>query len=146
MGASATGAIRAVGSRVGTTVINIVKLLIYLGVDEMIWFRTAMFVGSIAAISLLVGGIGIMNVMLTTVTERTREIGIRRATGATRRAIRRQFLTESVVISSFGGVTGIGLGLVLGWIIHLYLRYVGAEILLFIIGMVYAPWGSIAPD
>ena len=76
--------------------------------------------GSIAAISLLVGGIGIMNVMLTTVTERTREIGIRRATGATRRGIRRQFLAESVVISSFGGVTGIVVGLVLGRIIHLY--------------------------
>ncbi len=80
--------------------------------------------GSIAAISLLVGGIGIMNVMLTTVTERTREIGIRRAVGATRRTILRQFLTETVVMSGIGGVIGIGLGLALGWVIQ---RYAGWE-------------------
>jgi len=66
--------------------------------------------GSIAAISLLVGGIGIMNVMLTTVTERTREIGIRRAVGAPRRAILAQFLIETVLISASGGVVGILLG------------------------------------
>jgi putative ABC transport system permease protein len=66
--------------------------------------------GSIAAISLLVGGIGIMNVMLTTVTERTREIGIRRAVGAPRRAILAQFLIETVLISAAGGLAGIALG------------------------------------
>lgn len=76
--------------------------------------------GTIAAISLLVGGIGIMNVMLTSVTERTREIGIRRAVGATRRVILRQFLTETVVISAFGGIVGIGLGLAMGLGIRLY--------------------------
>ena len=76
--------------------------------------------GSIAAISLLVGGIGIMNVMLTTVTERTREIGIRRAVGATRHTILRQFLTETVVISGFGGVVGIGLGLAMARAIQGY--------------------------
>ena len=68
--------------------------------------------GSIAAISLLVGGIGIMNIMLATVTERTREIGIRRALGARRRDITNQFLTETVVLSGIGGLTGIGLGLI----------------------------------
>lgn len=67
--------------------------------------------GSIAAISLVVGGIGIMNIMLATVTERTREIGIRRALGARRRDIIEQFLTETVVLSGTGGVLGIGLGL-----------------------------------
>ncbi len=66
--------------------------------------------GSIAAISLLVGGIGIMNVMLTTVTERTREIGIRRAVGAPRRAILAQFLIETVLISASGGLAGILVG------------------------------------
>ena len=66
--------------------------------------------GSIAAISLLVGGIGIMNVMLTTVTERTREIGIRRAVGATQRTILTQFLIETVLVSSSGGCLGIVLG------------------------------------
>ncbi len=65
------------------------------------------FMGLIAAISLVVGGIGIMNIMLATVTERTREIGIRRALGAKRRDIIRQFLVETVALSIVGGVTGI---------------------------------------
>ncbi|MEM7812644.1 MAG: ABC transporter permease [Planctomycetota bacterium] len=67
--------------------------------------------GSIAAISLLVGGIGIMNIMLATVTERTREIGIRRALGARRRDIIGQFLGETVVLAGTGGLVGIGCGL-----------------------------------
>jgi putative ABC transport system permease protein len=65
------------------------------------------FLGMIAAISLVVGGIGIMNIMLATVIERTREIGIRRALGAKKRDITRQFLTESVVLSVLGGTLGI---------------------------------------
>ncbi|MFZ5829713.1 MAG: ABC transporter permease [Planctomycetota bacterium] len=69
------------------------------------------FMGLIAAISLVVGGIGIMNIMLATVTERTREIGIRRALGAKRRDITRQFLAETVVLSIVGGLTGIVGGL-----------------------------------
>jgi putative ABC transport system permease protein len=67
--------------------------------------------GITAAITLLVGGIGIMNIMLATVTERTREIGIRRALGARRRDIIRQFLIETVVLSAVGGLTGIAVGL-----------------------------------
>jgi len=67
--------------------------------------------GSIAAISLLVGGIGIMNIMLATVTERTREIGIRRAMGAKRRDIITQFLVEAVMLSGAGGVFGVALGI-----------------------------------
>jgi putative ABC transport system permease protein len=76
--------------------------------------------GSIAAISLLVGGIGIMNVMLTSVTERTREIGIRRAVGATQRAILGQFLMETVVVSAAGGLLGIGLGFAMAKGINLF--------------------------
>ena len=72
------------------------------------------FMGLIAAISLVVGGIGIMNIMLATVTERTREIGIRRALGAKRRDIVRQFLIETVALSIVGGVTGILGGLTCG--------------------------------
>jgi putative ABC transport system permease protein len=67
--------------------------------------------GSIAAISLLVGGIGIMNIMLATVTERTREIGIRRALGAKRRDIVTQFLVEAVMLSGAGGLFGVALGI-----------------------------------
>lgn len=70
-----------------------------------------MALGGIAAISLLVGGIGIMNIMLVSVTERTREIGIRKAIGAKRRDILSQFLVESAVVSIVGGVIGILLGL-----------------------------------
>jgi putative ABC transport system permease protein len=72
---------------------------------------------AIAAISLLVGGIGIMNIVLATVMERTREIGIRRSIGARRLDIVRQFLTESVLISLAGGLLGIGFGFFLAWLI-----------------------------
>ena len=67
----------------------------------------AVLLGGIAAISLIVGGIGIMNIMLVTVTERTREIGIRKAIGATHGAILRQFLTEAVVLCMLGCTIGI---------------------------------------
>jgi putative ABC transport system permease protein len=73
--------------------------------------------GSIAAISLLVGGIGIMNIMLATVTERTREIGIRRALGAKRRDIVTQFLVESVLLAGTGGVLGVALGVAAPFIV-----------------------------
>jgi putative ABC transport system permease protein len=69
----------------------------------------------IAGISLLVGGIGIMNIMLATVTERTREIGIRRALGAKRRDIIQQFLSETIVLSATGGLCGVGLGYLCGY-------------------------------
>lgn len=76
-----------------------------------------LFLGGVAGISLLVGGIGIMNIMLVSVTERTREIGIRKALGAKPRDILTQFLTESVVLSVGGGLLGIGIGLVLASVV-----------------------------
>jgi putative ABC transport system permease protein len=72
----------------------------------------SLVLGAIAGISLLVGGIGIMNIMLVTVTERTREIGIRKAIGAERKSIITQFLIEAAVICSIGGLIGIGIGCV----------------------------------
>ena len=76
---------------------------------------------AVAGISLVVGGIGIMNMMLTTVTERTREIGLRKAIGAKRKDINRQFLVEAIVLTFLGGVIGV----ILGWLISFGVTYLG---------------------
>ncbi len=86
------------------------------------------FLGGIAAISLLVGGIGIMNIMLVSVTERTREIGLRKAIGARRRDILIQFLTESSLLSLIGGLIGIGLGWLIAYAVGLFAAANGTEL------------------
>jgi putative ABC transport system permease protein len=85
-------------------------------INKILGIFTA-FIGAVAAISLIVGGIGVMNIMLVSVTERTREIGIRKAIGATTSAILLQFLTESVIISLIGGIIGMLLGITGAYII-----------------------------
>ncbi|MCF7864967.1 MAG: ABC transporter permease [Candidatus Pacebacteria bacterium] len=75
--------------------------------------------GAVAGISLVVGGIGIMNMMLTTVTERTREIGLRKAIGADKKDISKQFLIEAIVLTCLGGIIGVILGALISWIVQL---------------------------
>ncbi|MBU0702622.1 MAG: FtsX-like permease family protein, partial [Chloroflexi bacterium] len=86
--------------------------------DQVMGIMTV-FLGSIAGISLLVGGIGIMNIMLVSVTERTREIGVRKAVGARRVDVLIQFLLEAIVLSLLGGVIGILLGVGIAQLVSL---------------------------
>lgn len=85
-----------------------------MGMIDTIINVVTMAISFIAAISLVVGGVGVMNIMLVSITERTKEIGIRKALGAKNRAIRQQFLIESVVLCLVGGIIGIVLGLLFG--------------------------------
>jgi len=109
----------------------------------------SLLLGSIAAISLLVGGIGIMNIMLVSVTERTREIGLRKAIGANNRDIMVQFLIESVLMSFIGGIVGILLGggvavlitLIAGWSVEVsWFSIILATVFSLIVGIVFGLW------
>ncbi len=109
----------------------------------------SILLGSIAAISLLVGGIGIMNIMLVSVTERTREIGLRKAIGATNKDIMVQFLIEAVLMSFLGGIAGVALGAGISWLITLFagwtVRVSAFSIILasafsLVVGVVFGLW------
>lgn len=85
------------------------------------------FLGLMAGISLVVGGIGIMNIMLVTVSERTREIGLRKAIGATNKKIRNQFLMEAIILTISGGIIGILFGVLMSYLIALGVRFAGYD-------------------
>ncbi len=87
----------------------------------------SLFLVAMAGISLIVGGIGILNIMVATVAERTREIGLRKAVGATKKAIRNQFLLEAVLLTSLGGVIGIIIGVLVSYLISLLMVKLGYD-------------------
>lgn len=98
---------------------SLVKQTEYLTLANQVFTLLTSFVAAVAGISLLVGGIGIMNIMLVSVSERTREIGVRKAIGATNQQILSQFLVEATVISVFGGIIGVLLSLFASFIIRI---------------------------
>jgi len=103
---------------------SIISMEQMLGMMEQVTGIFTLLLGSIAGISLLVGSIGIMNIMLVSVTERTREIGLRKAVGAKRRDILLQFLLESAMLSLAGGATGI----IFGWLLSVTIAKVSAAL------------------
>jgi len=104
----------------GTKDFTVLKPDQLLGVTSQVLNTITRFVSAIAAISLIVGGIGIMNIMLVSVSERTREIGIRKAVGATSRQIMRQFLTEGLLLTISGGILGVITSFILNLLLRLY--------------------------
>lgn len=105
---------------------------------EIIGTILAILLSAIAAISLIVGGIGIMNIMYVTVKERTREIGLRKAVGATSSDILSQFITESIIVTLIGGIIGIIIGIALSWLgIHILSLYQKGW-------MYQVPWDAVA--
>ncbi|RMD51141.1 FtsX-like permease family protein, partial [Candidatus Parcubacteria bacterium] len=111
----------------------------------------SLLLSSIAAISLFVGGIGIMNIMLVSVTERTKEIGLRKAVGATRKEILEQFLAEAIILTLLGGLIGVAAGILLsafiayvvsvfidGWVFYLPITAIILALLISsIVGIVF---------
>ena len=92
----------------------------FVGVLDQVFGVLTTFVGAVAGISLFVGGIGIMNIMLVSVTERTREIGIRKSVGATNQQILGQFLVEAMILTLMGGIIGVFLSFVISGLLRLY--------------------------
>ena len=120
IGATETAVLNLLEDRHGTQDFRVRNMAELLETATEAQNTLTIFLGSMAAISLLVGGIGIMNIMLVSVTERTREIGIRMATGARQRDILQQFLSEAVVVSALGGVVGVVVGVGAGLAIQAF--------------------------
>lgn len=108
------------GTHQGTVDYSVLEAQDYVNVLDQVFGVLTTFVAAVAGISLFVGGIGIMNIMLVSVTERTREIGIRKSIGATNQQILGQFLVEAIILTLMGGIIGVIMSLILSGILRLY--------------------------